>query len=88
MMIPNGAGSRLGDVFSLRPTPDVQAQHLEEWRDASSRVMRSYKAWCAAPRSERHRLHVAFLDALRREEQAARQVERDASAATDDSRAG
>ncbi len=87
-MIPNGPGPRVGYVFSLRAKPDVQAQHLEEWRDASRRVMRSYKAWCAAPRSERHRLHVAFLDALRREEQAARQVERDASAPADGSRAG
>jgi hypothetical protein len=75
-------------VFGVRDATDLHTQHLEEWRNASKRVMRSYKAWCAAPRSERHRLHVAFLDALRREEQAARQVERDASAAADGSRAG
>jgi hypothetical protein len=74
-------------VFSVRAKPDLRAEHLEEWREASRRVMRSYKAWCAAPRGDRHRLHVAFLDALRREEQAARQVERDASA-PDRGRAG
>jgi hypothetical protein len=66
-------------VFGVRDATDLHTQHLEDWRNASKRVMRSYKAWCAASRGERHQLHVAFLDALRREEQAALQVERDAT---------
>ncbi len=63
---------RVGDSVDLR------AEHLQEWRDASRRVTRTYKAWCAGAPDERHHLHVAFLDALRREERAARLVERDA----------
>jgi hypothetical protein len=66
-------------VFRVCDPADLHAQHLEVWRDASKRVVHSYRAWCAAPREERHHMHVAFLDALRREEQAARQVERDAT---------
>jgi hypothetical protein len=55
---------------------------MEEWRDSAKRVMRAYKAWCASTRSDRHRLYLAFLEALRREEQAARRVERDAGRAS------
>jgi hypothetical protein len=57
---------------------DPQPDHLQEWRGAAKRVVRAYKAWCASTRSDRHRLYLAFLEALRREEQAARRVERDA----------
>ena len=41
---------------------------------------RAYLAWCAAGRRDRHQRYAMFLDALRREEVAARQVEHDASA--------
>jgi hypothetical protein len=58
----------------------LRAEHLQEWRDASKRVMRTYNAWCVASRRDRHVLYVSFLDALRREERAAEQLERDASA--------
>ena len=61
---------------------NLQVEHMQEWRDASKRVVRAYKAWCASTRSDRHRLYLAFLDALRREEQAARRLERDASRAS------
>ena len=64
----------LGDVACLR------VKHALEWRDAAGRVTSAYKAWCAAGRCDRHRLYISFVDALRREEQAARQLERDMSA--------
>jgi hypothetical protein len=64
-----------------KPT-DLHAESLQEWRDASKRVVRAYGAWCASTRSDRHRLYLAFLEALRHEEQAARRVERDASKAS------
>jgi hypothetical protein len=67
----------LGHMIQVSEAPDLHAEHLQEWRDASKRVLRTYKAWCAGNRSDRHRLHVAFLEALRREEQAARRVESD-----------
>jgi len=57
-----------------------RAEHLREWRDAARRVARTYNAWCAASRRDRHVRYVSFLDALRREERAARQLERDGSA--------
>ena len=41
--------------------------------------MRTYHAWCAASRSNKADRYGSFLDALKREERAARQVERDAS---------
>ena len=55
---------------------DLRAERIREWRDAGDRVLRAYRAWCAATRSDRHELQVSFLAALRREEQAACQVER------------
>ena len=55
---------------------DPRAEHIREWRDAGDRVMRAYRARCAATRSDRHELYVDFLHALRWEERAARQVER------------
>jgi hypothetical protein len=70
----------LGHMIEVSEAPAPQAEHLEEWRDASKRVLRAYQAWCAGSWSDRHRLHVAFLEALRREEQAARRVERDTAA--------
>ena len=67
-------------MFRVGEPADLRAEHLQEWRDASKRVLRRYNAWCAVSRRDRHELYVAFLDALRREEQAAKRVERDASA--------
>ena len=58
---------------------DVQDEHVQEWRDASRRVARTYKAWCAADRRERRGRYLTFLDALVCEERAARQVELDTS---------
>ena len=55
---------------------DPHAERIREWRDAGDRVLRAYRAWCAATRSDRHQLYVCFLDALRREERAAWQVQR------------
>jgi hypothetical protein len=82
MMIGDARRDSLARV--LQPTlghpAALRAEHLQEWRDASKRVMRTYKAWCAANRHDRHVLYVAFLDALRREERAAEQLERDAPA--------
>ena len=60
----------LARMIRVSEAADLHAEHLQEWRDASKRVVRDYKAWCAAGRADRHRLHVAFLEALRREEQA------------------
>lgn len=62
--------SKAGEVV------DPRAEHTREWRDAGNRVVRTYRAWCAATRSDRHELYVDFLAALRREERAAQQVER------------
>ena len=64
----------LGDPAGLRE------EHLEEWRDASKRVMRTYNAWCAASRRDRHVRYVSFLNALRHEARAAEQLEGDALA--------
>jgi hypothetical protein len=72
----------LAHMIQVSEPTDLHTEHLEEWRDASKRVVRAYKAWCAANRGDRHRLHVAFLEALRLEEQAARRVERDVSGAS------
>lgn len=58
-------------------SPEVQAEHLREWREAARRVTRTYKAWCAAERRERRGRYLSFLDALVCEERAARQVELD-----------
>jgi hypothetical protein len=63
----------LGDPAELR------AKQLHEWREASKRVLRTYNAWCAATRRDRHLRYVSFLDALRREERAAEQLERASS---------
>jgi hypothetical protein len=63
----------------FRRTVQLQADPMTEWRDASKRVVRAYKAWCAASRPDRHALYVSFLDALKHEERAARNVQHDAS---------
>ena len=54
---------------------DLRTERIREWRDAGDRVLGAYEAWCAATRSDRHELYVNLLDALRREERAAWQVE-------------
>ena len=66
-------------MIQVSEPTDLHAEHVQEWRDASKLVLRAYKAWCASTRRDRHRLYLAFLEALRREEQAARRVERDAT---------
>ena len=78
------SSSGAGPALEHWPHNDVcdkagpQDEHLKQWRDAAQRVARTYYAWCAAGRRDRHDLYLSFLDALRREEQAARQVELDA----------
>jgi hypothetical protein len=58
----------------------LKAEHLDEWRDAAKRAMRSYREWCASSRRDRSRLYAACYDALLREERAALLVENDSSA--------
>lgn len=65
---------RVGDPADLR------SQHVQDWREASKGALRSYKAWCAASRQDRHEQYLSFLSALGREERAASQVERDSRA--------
>ena len=65
--------SKAGEVV------DTRSERMREWRDAGDHVLRAYRAWCAATRSDRHELYVYFLEALRREERAAWQVEHAAS---------
>ena len=64
----------VGDAASLR------VEHLQQWREAAKREARAYMVWCAASRRDRHYHYLSFLNALRREERAAHQVERDALA--------
>jgi hypothetical protein len=59
---------------------DLRSQHLQDWREASNWALRSYKAWCASGRQDRHEQYLSFLSALRREERAACQVDRDSRA--------
>ena len=68
------ASAGLGDTAALR------VEHFYAWRDAAREVQSTYRAWCAAGRRDSHRLYLVFLDALRYEELAAREVERDADA--------
>ena len=66
---------------------DPRSAHLQDWREASKRVLRTYKAWCAAGRQDRREEYLSFLNALGREERAAWEVERDSqSAVSADSR--
>ena len=50
-----------------------------EWRVAAREQARAYKAWCSASLRDRRRCYVSFVDALVREELAARRVEHGAS---------
>lgn len=74
----------VGPTLDLLPSAGVgnssglRTQHLQEWRRAAQRVVRTYKEWCAANSRDRHHLYVSFLDALGCEERAARQLELDA----------
>ena len=68
------ARAGLGDAAALR------VEHVYAWRDAAREVQSTYRAWCTAGRRDSHRLYLVFLDALRYEELAAREVERDAHA--------
>jgi hypothetical protein len=75
----SGAKRRV-TFLGMRPVGDpanLPSQHLQDWREASKGVVRTYKAWCAAGRQDRHEEYLSFVSALGREERAARQVERD-----------
>ena len=58
----------------------LRVEHLQAWRDAAKEVRSTYRDWCTAGRRDSHRLYLLFLDALKYEELAAREVERDATA--------
>ena len=58
--------------------PGVRTQHLQDWRHPTQQVGRTYEKWCAANWRDRHHPYLSFLNALRREERAAQQVELDA----------
>ena len=73
-----GAARQLESAESAR----MKAEHLDAWRDAAKRVMRSYKEWCAASRRDKSRLYSEFCHALLREERAALLVENDSPAAS------
>lgn len=47
---------------------DLRSQHLQDWREASQGVLRTYKGWCAAGRQDRHMQYLSFVSALGREE--------------------
>ena len=75
----------VGPTLDLLPSTAVdnssglRTQHLQEWRRAAQRVVRTYKEWCAANRRNRDHLYLSFLDALACEERAAQQLELDAA---------
>ena len=75
-----GALCTLARMNQVADPAYVRSEHIEEWREACKRVMRTYKAWHAADRRDRHALYASFLDALRAEERAAQRVEHDARA--------
>ena len=58
----------------------LRVGHLDAWPDVAGREARAYLAWCAAGRRDRDQRYAMFLEAPRREEVAARQVEHDVSA--------
>lgn len=60
---------------------DLRSAQLQDWREASKRVLHTYKAWCTAGRQDRHEQYLCFLNALGREERAAWEVERDSQSA-------
>lgn len=80
------SSSAAAPATELSPRADVgdpagmRGEHLREWRDAAKQVVRAYNAWCAANCGDRQALYISFVDALGREEQAAKRVEQDASA--------
>jgi hypothetical protein len=39
---------------TLGDPAERQAEQLQEWREASKQVMRTYDAWCATSRRDRH----------------------------------
>lgn len=78
----NGATRRvtMARMGRVGDPADLPSQHLQDWREASEGVRRTYKAWCAAGRQDRREEQLSFVSALVREERAARQVERDSRA--------
>jgi hypothetical protein len=61
-------------------TERVRAEHLEQWRAAARRVDRAWEVWLASDQAERDWAHEVYLEALAREEDAARRLEQDARA--------
>jgi hypothetical protein len=50
----------------------AQEGSYASWRLANDGVVEAYRGWAAAPRDERWLAHAAYLEALEREEHAAR----------------
>ena len=57
---------------------EVRAAHLEQWRAAARSVDRAWEVWLGSDQAERDWAHEVYLDALAREEEAARRLEEDA----------
>lgn len=80
------SSSAAAPALELSPRADVgdptgmRDEHLRQWRDAANQVVSAYKAWCAGNWRDQQVLYISFVDALGREERAAKRVERDASA--------
>lgn len=58
----------------------VRAEHLEQWRAAARQVDRAWDVWLSSDQAERDWAHEVYLEALSREEEAARRLEQDARA--------
>ena len=73
----NGATQRvtLPRMGRVANPAGLRSAHLQDWREASKGVLRTYKAWCAAGPRDRHEAYLCFLSALGCEERAAWEVE-------------
>jgi hypothetical protein len=56
-------------------TTTEEASHAS-WQQASDGVAEAYRSWAVAPRDGRWSAHAAYLEALEREEHAARAYQR------------
>jgi hypothetical protein len=61
-------------------TERARAEHLRQWRAAARRVDRAWDIWLSSDQAERDWAHEVYLEALAREEEAARRLEQDARA--------
>ena len=69
------------ELESATEVPErVRAEHLEQWRAAARKVDRAWDVWLASDQAERDWAHEVYVEALAREEEAARRLEDDARA--------